>query len=177
MTFAIEKDINVLWMQAELSQARKNVVEANMEKAVGEALESAETVASYGMEFCTYPVGLGQDADAVHKAVLKTRDQKVFIYASLFHSSLLFTIILTLCLIALQSLNSCLIMKPMLLLLLAFSNPLHASSSSSSSPAFASDSGSDTGYSSEWKVLTKHNFSTQIRIHPHILLLVTLPCK
>lgn len=29
----------------------------------------------------------------------------------------------------------------------------------------------------EWEILTRQNFSSQIRLHPHILLLVTLPCK
>ncbi|KAJ1388529.1 Thioredoxin-like superfamily [Sesbania bispinosa] len=28
---------------------------------------------------------------------------------------------------------------------------------------------------SHWQILTKHNFSSQIRLHPHLLLLVTLP--
>ncbi|XP_020214255.1 uncharacterized protein LOC109798406 isoform X3 [Cajanus cajan] len=28
---------------------------------------------------------------------------------------------------------------------------------------------------SQWQILTKHNFSSQIRLHPHLLLLVTLP--
>ncbi|CAJ1933809.1 unnamed protein product [Sphenostylis stenocarpa] len=27
----------------------------------------------------------------------------------------------------------------------------------------------------QWQILTKHNFSSQIRLHPHILLLITLP--
>lgn len=27
----------------------------------------------------------------------------------------------------------------------------------------------------QWQILTKHNFSSQIRLHPHLLLLVTLP--
>ncbi|KAL6187321.1 hypothetical protein ACLB2K_038721 [Fragaria x ananassa] len=40
-------------------------------------------------------------------------------------------------------------------------------------PIAAVDSKPDT--SGEWHVLTKHNFSSQIRLHPHILLLVTLP--
>lgn len=29
----------------------------------------------------------------------------------------------------------------------------------------------------DWQMLTRQNFSSQIRLHPHILLLVTLPCK
>lgn len=29
----------------------------------------------------------------------------------------------------------------------------------------------------EWHILTKQNFSSQIRLHPHILLVVTLPCN
>lgn len=28
----------------------------------------------------------------------------------------------------------------------------------------------------EWQILTNLNFSSQIRLHPHILLLVTVPC-
>ncbi|KAK4798402.1 hypothetical protein SAY86_030728 [Trapa natans] len=62
-------------------------------------------------------------------------------------------------------------MKLLLLLLLTFLVSFDVSSST----ALPSESGSDIGYSSEWKILTKHNFSTQIRIHPHILLIVTLP--
>ncbi|XP_031371659.1 uncharacterized protein LOC116187181 isoform X2 [Punica granatum] len=74
-----------------------------------------------------------------------------------------------------QSSGSRMMMKPklLLLLLLASAVPLHASSSSPCAPE--SDFDSNTGYSSEWKILRKHNFSSQIRIHPHILLLVTLP--
>ena len=32
------------------------------------------------------------------------------------------------------------------------------------------------GGSPVWNVLTKRNFSSQIRIHPHVLLMVTVPC-
>jgi hypothetical protein len=28
----------------------------------------------------------------------------------------------------------------------------------------------------EWQMLTKQNFSSQTRLHPHILLFVTVPC-
>ncbi|XP_022148074.1 uncharacterized protein LOC111016835 isoform X2 [Momordica charantia] len=38
--------------------------------------------------------------------------------------------------------------------------------------AFKSNASETIG---EWQILTKHNFSSQIRLHPHILLLVTLP--
>ena len=29
----------------------------------------------------------------------------------------------------------------------------------------------------EWPVLTRANFSSQIRLHPHVLLLATMPCE
>ena len=29
----------------------------------------------------------------------------------------------------------------------------------------------------QWQILTKFNFSSQIRTHPHILLLITVPCN
>lgn len=31
--------------------------------------------------------------------------------------------------------------------------------------------------SSSWQILTSHNFTSQIQLHPHILLLLTLPCN
>jgi hypothetical protein len=29
----------------------------------------------------------------------------------------------------------------------------------------------------EWQVLNRTNFSSQIRLHPHVLLVVTMPCE
>lgn len=29
----------------------------------------------------------------------------------------------------------------------------------------------------EWQTLTKRNYSSEIRLHPHLLLIVTVPCK
>lgn len=45
------------------------------------------------------------------------------------------------------------------------------------SSAAAVDSNSDDGggCSIEWKILTKKNFSSQIRLHPHLLVMVTVP--
>ena len=43
------------------------------------------------------------------------------------------------------------------------------------SPAFAS-SGAAAGRP-EWQILTRANFSSQIRLHPHVLLLATMPCE
>ena len=34
----------------------------------------------------------------------------------------------------------------------------------------------DCESSSEWQLLTKQNFSSQIRLNPYILLFITLPC-
>lgn len=39
------------------------------------------------------------------------------------------------------------------------------------------DSESQGSREVEWQILTKLNFSYQIRLHPHILLLVTVPCN
>lgn len=36
--------------------------------------------------------------------------------------------------------------------------------------------GMDAG-SPVWQVLSKSNFSSQIRFHPHVLVMVTVPCK
>ncbi|XP_019413697.1 PREDICTED: uncharacterized protein LOC109325662 isoform X3 [Lupinus angustifolius] len=55
-------------------------------------------------------------------------------------------------------------MKFLSIILIAALAITATSSSSSSSSSFA-----------EWEILTKHNFSSQIRLHPHILLLLTLP--
>ncbi|XP_030526751.1 uncharacterized protein LOC115738296 isoform X2 [Rhodamnia argentea] len=59
-------------------------------------------------------------------------------------------------------------MKPLLLLLLSVL---------ASIPALASPATPDSepGGFAEWKLVTKQNFSSQIRHHPHSLLLVTLP--
>jgi len=46
-----------------------------------------------------------------------------------------------------------------------------------SSPSSSTvDSESDGGIG-QWRILTKQNFSSQIRLHPHILLVVSVPCK
>lgn len=61
-------------------------------------------------------------------------------------------------------------MKPLLLLLLSALASIPA-------PASLATPDPEPGGFPEWKLVTKQNFSSQIRHHPHILLLVTLPCK
>ncbi|PKI36694.1 hypothetical protein CRG98_042924, partial [Punica granatum] len=63
-------------LQAEVKKAQKKIAEANVKKAVGEAMKAAESAASDGKGFCVCRVDVGQDAAAVREAVLKARDQK-----------------------------------------------------------------------------------------------------
>jgi hypothetical protein len=42
--------------------------------------------------------------------------------------------------------------------------------------AAAASPGAAAGHP-EWQVLTRANFSSQIRLHPHVLLLATMPCE
>uniref|UniRef100_A0A0E0R0K0 Thioredoxin domain-containing protein n=1 Tax=Oryza rufipogon TaxID=4529 RepID=A0A0E0R0K0_ORYRU len=58
---------------------------------------------------------------------------------------------------------------PLLLSLLA------ASQLGASATAAAASSGAAASGRAEWQVLTRANFSSQIRLHPHILLVVTMP--
>ncbi|XP_050232545.1 uncharacterized protein LOC126681161 isoform X2 [Mercurialis annua] len=58
------------------------------------------------------------------------------------------------------------------LLILAFLLILASSSSPSSSSAVNSEPDDGKG---QWQMLTNHNFSTQIRLHPHILFIVSYP--
>ncbi|KAL1324408.1 hypothetical protein HN51_034570 [Arachis hypogaea] len=44
-----------------------------------------------------------------------------------------------------------------------------------SSPPSSSSSSSSSRNVGEWEILTKHNFSSQIQLYPHILLLLTIP--
>ena len=60
---------------------------------------------------------------------------------------------------------------PLLLSLLA------ASQLGASATAAAASSGAAASGRAEWQVLTRANFSSQIRLHPHILLVVTMPCE
>ncbi|KAH0698495.1 hypothetical protein KY284_012710 [Solanum tuberosum] len=48
------------------------------------------------------------------------------------------------------------------------------------SAAFLLADGAEAGSSNslvQWQILSKLNHSSQIRLHPHLLLLVTVPCN
>lgn len=70
--------------QAELKKQQKKIAEANIKKAVVEAVTAADSATSVGKKFCVCRVDVGQDAAAVREAVLKARDQKVTFYPFLF---------------------------------------------------------------------------------------------
>ncbi|KAK2973916.1 hypothetical protein RJ640_019431 [Escallonia rubra] len=48
-------------------------------------------------------------------------------------------------------------------------------SSSTSIQAVDSKSDGGGGGGAQWQILTKLNFSSQIKLHPHLLLMVTVP--
>ncbi|KAH0716611.1 hypothetical protein KY290_012890 [Solanum tuberosum] len=48
------------------------------------------------------------------------------------------------------------------------------------SAAFLLADGAEAGSSNslvQWQIISKLNYSSQIRLHPHLLLLVTVPCN
>uniref|UniRef100_A0A0E0M8Y9 Thioredoxin domain-containing protein n=1 Tax=Oryza punctata TaxID=4537 RepID=A0A0E0M8Y9_ORYPU len=60
-------------------------------------------------------------------------------------------------------------------LLLAAAWPLLSLLAASQLGASAASSGAAASGRAEWQVLTRANFSSQIRLHPHVLLVVTMP--
>ncbi|XP_058182709.1 uncharacterized protein LOC131300750 isoform X1 [Rhododendron vialii] len=62
-----------------------------------------------------------------------------------------------------------------LLLALFMVSFLVISSSTAAVNSSVSDGGGSSGGLVQWQILTKRNFSSQIRLHPHLLLMVTVP--
>lgn len=50
-------------------------------------------------------------------------------------------------------------------------------SSPSHSQSYITDADGREGGGGGWQILTELNFSSQIRLHPYVLLMVTLPCN
>lgn len=65
---------------------------------------------------------------------------------------------------------------PLLLLVLLHLSPSVAASAGAAAAAAAKASAQPESRP-EWETLTKRNYSSQIRLHPNVLLMVTVPCK
>ncbi|XP_021911868.1 alanine--tRNA ligase-like, partial [Carica papaya] len=66
----------IMLLQNQVRKAQKKIAEANIQKAVKIATETAEIATSAGNSFCISHVNVGLDAAAVREAVLKVMDQK-----------------------------------------------------------------------------------------------------
>lgn len=58
-------------------KAKKKTAEENIQKAIKEVSEKAETVCSEGKGFCVAHVSVGSDNAAIREAVVRVMEQKV----------------------------------------------------------------------------------------------------